>query len=123
MNIAGVGGRTGSAEFTIGGAVNAAMLNLTKSLADRGQVEKVRINAINPGFIRTDRLKVRIQRLAKEKAISEEAAATEMIENMGIDRFGEPDEIAAMVAFLASGEAGYCQGAIIDVDGGVTRTL
>ena len=123
MNIAGVGGRTGSAEFTIGGSVNAAMLNLTKSLADRGLKESVRVNALNPGYIRTDRLTIRIQKLAKEKGITEEAATKQMIENMGTDRFGEPDEIAAMVAFLASGEAAYCQGAIIDVDGGMTRTL
>jgi 3-oxoacyl-[acyl-carrier protein] reductase len=123
VNIAGVGGRTGSAEFTIGGSVNAAMLNLTKSLADRGLKEKVRVNAINPGYIRTDRLTVRIQRLAKEKAISEAAAAGQMLDDMGIDRFGKPDEIAAMVAFLGSAEANYCQGSIIDVDGGMTRTL
>jgi 3-oxoacyl-[acyl-carrier protein] reductase len=123
VNIAGVGGRTGSAEFTIGGAVNAAMLNLTKSLADRGLKETVRVNAINPGYIRTDRLTARIKRLAKEKDCSEEQATQQMIENMGIDRFGEPNEIAAMVAFLASAEANYCQGTIIDVDGGMTRTL
>jgi 3-oxoacyl-[acyl-carrier protein] reductase len=123
VNIAGVGGRTGSAEFTIGGSVNAAMLNLTKSLADRGLKENVRVNAINPGYIRTDRLTVRIQRLAKEKSISEDEATKQIIESMGIDRFGEPDEIASIVAFLASGEAAYCQGAIIDVDGGMTRTL
>jgi len=123
VNIAGVGGRTGSAEFTIGGSVNAAMLNLTKSLADRGLQEHVRVNAINPGYIRTDRLMVRIQRLAKEKGISEQQAMEQMIEKMGIDRFGEPDEIALMVAFLASADANYCQGSIIDVDGGMTRTL
>ena len=123
VNIAGVGGRTGSAEFTIGGSVNAAMLNLTKSLADRGLKEHVRVNAINPGYIRTDRLTVRIQRLAKEEAISEAHAEEQMIEKMSIDRFGEPDEIAAMVAFLASADANYCQGSIIDVDGGMTRTL
>jgi 3-oxoacyl-[acyl-carrier protein] reductase len=123
VNIAGVGGRTGNAEFTIGGSVNAAMLNLTKSLADRGLKEHVRVNAINPGYIRTDRLTVRIQRLAKEKDISEKLATEQIIANMGIDRFGEPDEIASMVAFLASADANYCQGAIIDVDGGMTRTL
>ena len=53
VNISGIGGRTGSAEFTIGGAVNAAVLNLTKALADRGQADGVRVNAINPGSIAT----------------------------------------------------------------------
>ena len=56
INIIGVGGRTGSAEFTIGGAVNAALMNLTKALADRGVRDGVRVNAINPGSIATERL-------------------------------------------------------------------
>ena len=123
VNIAGVGGRTGSAEFTIGGAVNAALLNLTKSLADRGIHDGVRVNAINPGSIRTDRLDLRIARLAQAKGISTAAAAQQMTEQMAIARFGEPTEIAAMVAFLASTPGAYCQGALIDIDGGLTRTL
>ena len=49
VNIVGIGGRTGQAEFAIGGAVNAALLNLTKVLADRGVKDGVRVNAINPG--------------------------------------------------------------------------
>ena len=123
INIAGVGGRTGSAEFTIGGSVNAAMLNLTKSLADRGVRDGVRVNAINPGSIRTDRLTSRIQSLAAEKGISAEEAAQQMTKQMGIARFGVPGEVAAAVAFLASDQAAYLQGAILDVDGGLTRTL
>src|SRR5262245_17512680 len=47
VNIAGIGGRTGSADFTIGGAVNSALLNLTTALADRGVIDGVRVNAIN----------------------------------------------------------------------------
>src|SRR5215471_13299873 len=58
VNIIGIGGRTGSAEFTIGGSVNAALLNLTKALADRGVAEGVRVNAINPGSIATERLRL-----------------------------------------------------------------
>jgi 3-oxoacyl-[acyl-carrier protein] reductase len=123
INIAGVGGRTGSADFTIGGSVNAAMLNLTKSLADRGVNDGVRVIAINPGYIRTDRLTLRIQRLSAEKGISHEDAAKLVAEQTGIGRFGEPEEIAAMVAFLASEQANYCHGGVYDVDGGMTRTL
>jgi NAD(P)-dependent dehydrogenase (short-subunit alcohol dehydrogenase family) len=52
VNIVGIGGRTASAAFTIGGAVNAALLNLTKALADRGVADGVRVNAINPGLDR-----------------------------------------------------------------------
>ena len=120
MNIAGVGGRTGSAEFTIGGSVNAALLNLTKCLADRGIQDGVRVNAINPGYILTDRLTVRIERLAKEKSTSMEQAQKLMAEQSGVARFGQTEEIADAVAFLASDRAGYIQGSILDIDGGMT---
>jgi 3-oxoacyl-[acyl-carrier protein] reductase len=123
VNIAGVGGRTASAEFTIGGSVNAAVMFLTKALADRGVRDGVRVNAVNPGTIRTDRLATRIQHLAGERSISAEEAARQMTEKMGIAGFGEPGNIADVVAFLASERAAYMQGAILDVDGGLTRGL
>lgn len=123
INIIGVGGRTGSAEFTIGGAVNAALMNLTKALADRGIRDGVRVNAINPGTIATERLQIRIRNYAREKEISLEEAATRMPREMNIARFGDPVEIARAVAFLASPEAAYIQGTVLDVDGGATRTL
>lgn len=123
VNIVGIGGRTGSAEFAIGGAVNASLLNLTKVLADRGIQDGVRVNAINPGSILTDRLQKRITKFAIEKEIDPAEAANEMAKTMKIERFGNPEEIARAVAFLASDHAAYCQGAIIDIDGGQTRTL
>lgn len=123
VNIIGVGGRTGMAEFAIGGAVNAAGMNLTKVLADRGVSDGVRVNAINPGTIATERLQVRIRSFAGEHKISEAEAAQRMPRAMGVARFGEPAEIARGVAFLASPQAAYLNGAIVDIDGGLTRTL
>jgi len=123
VNIVGVGGRTASAEFAIGGAVNSALLNLTKALAHRGIMDGVRVNAINPGAIATERLQVRIKAVAAEQGTDHDGAAEIMLHRLGIARFGTPDEIAKCVAFLASPAAAFCQGTILDVDGGETRTL
>ncbi|HEX8456994.1 MAG TPA: SDR family oxidoreductase [Pyrinomonadaceae bacterium] len=123
VNIVGVGGRAGNADFTIGGAVNSALLNLTKALADRGVRDGVRVNAVNPGATATERLQTRIERFAAEHGIAREEAARRMSQALGTARFGEPAEIARAVAFLASPAAAYCQGALLDVDGGQTRAL
>jgi 3-oxoacyl-[acyl-carrier protein] reductase len=123
INIIGVGGRTGSADFTIGGSVNSALLNFTKALAHRGLTDGVRVNAVNPGAIATERLQRRIKTVAAEQGLDYEAAAKTMVQKLGVARFGTPVEIARAVAFLASAAASYCQGTIIDVDGGETRTL
>jgi NAD(P)-dependent dehydrogenase (short-subunit alcohol dehydrogenase family) len=123
INIIGVGGRTGSADFAIGGSVNAALMNLTKVLADRGIKDGVRVNAINPGSIVTERLQTRIKSFASEKNLTHEEATAQLVKASDIARFGEPHEIANAVAFLASSQAAYIQGAILDVDGGATRTL
>ena len=123
VNVVGVGGRTPGADFAIGGAVNAALMNLTKSLADLGRKDGVRVNAVNPGSIATERLQRRIHSLATEQNISLDAAAQAMAGRLAVDRFGTPAEVARVVAFLASPVSAYCHGAIIDVDGGQTRTL
>ena len=123
VNIIGIGGRSGSAEFTIGGSVNAALRLLTKALADRGVTDGVRVNAINPGFIKTDRLTLRVRSFADEHQLSMADAEARLARDAGVRRFGEPQEIAAAVAFLASPACAYCHGALLDIDGGQTRTL
>lgn len=123
VNIIGVGGRIGSADFAIGGSVNAALTHLTKSLADRGQRDGVRVNGVSPGSIATDRLTARVAAHAAERGIAQAEAARELASRLGVARFGDPAEIARVVAFLASDAASYCHGAILDVDGGQTRAL
>jgi NAD(P)-dependent dehydrogenase (short-subunit alcohol dehydrogenase family) len=123
VNIIGIGGRTGNADFAIGGAVNAAMMNLTKVLADRGVKDGVRVNAINPGGIKTERLVTRVKAFAEAHGLDPAAGEQRMAQAFGVARFGEPEEIARLAAFLASPQAAFCQGAIVDADGGQTRTL
>jgi NAD(P)-dependent dehydrogenase (short-subunit alcohol dehydrogenase family) len=123
VNIIGIGGRTPGAEFAIGGSVNAGLLAFTKTMAEIGIKDGVRVNAINPGAIETDRLKPRLERYAAEKRIPLETARQLLPQEMGVSRFGRAEEIADAVAFLISPRADYIQGALIDIDGGATRTL
>lgn len=123
INIIGVGGRTAAADFTIGGPVNAALFNFTKALARLGVRDGVRVNGLSPGSIETDRLKGRLSVLAKDEGISEDEARRRNLAQLGVARFGRPDEIGKLVCFLASAPADYIQGALVDMDGGVTRGI
>lgn len=123
INIVGVGSRTPSMDFLIGGSVNSALLNFTKGLAHRGITDGVRVNAINPGYFRTERTDKRIKALVASRGVSTAQAEAELIAELGISRFGRPEEVAALTAFLASDRAAYFQGATLDIDGGATRGL
>jgi NAD(P)-dependent dehydrogenase (short-subunit alcohol dehydrogenase family) len=123
INIVGVGARSGAADFTIGGAVNAALLNFTKAMADIGIQQGVRVNAVNPGLIATDRFNGNVERMMHERSITREQAIAERLATHGTTRVGRPAEIGALVAYLASDQAAFMQGALVDIDGGATRAL
>jgi NAD(P)-dependent dehydrogenase (short-subunit alcohol dehydrogenase family) len=124
VNIVGIGAWTGIGQFTIGGVVNAALMNFTKAMADIGKRDGVRVCAVNPGRIRTDRLTRNIQRIADASGVGTDEATTMLLGECGINRFGTPDEIGQAVAFLASSSvAAFAQGTILDIDGGETRAI
>ncbi len=123
IGISGVGAHTPTAEFTVGAPVNAAVIAFMKALADRGRTDGVRVNTICPGAIATERLHRRIATLAERQGLDLEAAAEAMRREMGVRRFGSPDDIAAMAVFLCSDRGAYVHGATIDVDGGLTSGL
>jgi 3-oxoacyl-[acyl-carrier protein] reductase len=123
VNIVGVGGRTPGAQFAIGGSVNAALLSLTKSLAATGLADGIQVNAVSPGAIRTDRLKTRLQQSAAELGGDMTAAEKRFVAGERITRIGEPEDIAGLVAFIVGPEGRYLHGALIDADGGATKTI
>jgi NAD(P)-dependent dehydrogenase (short-subunit alcohol dehydrogenase family) len=123
VNIVGVGSRAGSAEFTIGGSVNVALLNFTKAMADIGIKDGVRVNAINPGLIETERFGRNIARVSRDHGFNREQAIAFLLQSHGTTRVGRPEEIGWLTAYLASSKADFIQGCVIDIDGGATRSL
>jgi NAD(P)-dependent dehydrogenase (short-subunit alcohol dehydrogenase family) len=110
VNIASIAGKAGEEGLAIYTASKAAMIGLTQSLAlEFGDC--VRINAVCPGQVDTRMM----------KRITEDAVAKRRLElRIPAGRFGEPAEIANVVAWLLSREASYVNGATITADGGET---
>ncbi|RPI53366.1 MAG: SDR family oxidoreductase, partial [Acidobacteria bacterium] len=123
LNIVGIGGRTPGAAFAIGGSVNAALLSLTKALAALGVTDGVQVNAINPGAIRTDRLKKRLNDVSARDGIDLPSAERRFVAAEHVTRIGEPADIAHLAAFVVGPEGRFLQGSLIDMDGGATRTI
>ncbi|MBV9508570.1 MAG: SDR family oxidoreductase [Acidobacteriia bacterium] len=123
MNISGVGGRMPGPYFTIGGSVNAALLSFTKAMAEVGVRDGVQVNVINPGSVRTDRFRRLLEQQAKEQGIPLAQAEHKIVEQNRITRIGEPEDIAALVAFVVSAEGRLLQGSMIDMDGGATKVI
>ncbi len=123
LNISGVGGRMPGPLFTIGGSVNAALLSFTKAMADIGIRDGVQVNAVNPGSVRTERYRRMLEATAKQQGTDVETAERKMIESARTTRVGEPEDIAALVAFAVSPEGRFLQGALIDMDGGATKVI
>lgn len=123
INISGTGGRTPEAQFTIGGSVNAALISFTKAMAAAGIRDGVQVNVINPGTIRTERYQKRLAAYAAGQGIETAAAEREFVREHNVTRIGEPEDIAALVAFVARPEARFLHGAMVDMDGGATKTF
>jgi NAD(P)-dependent dehydrogenase (short-subunit alcohol dehydrogenase family) len=123
LNIIGAGGRTPSAEFTIGGSVNGACLSFTKAVAEIGIQDGVQVNAINPGRVKTDRFQQVLAEEAAQHGGDLELALQAIIRKSKIVRLGEPEDVANLAAFMVSPQSRYMQGALIDLDGGQTKTV
>ncbi len=123
VNIAGSGGRTPGPQFTIGGSVNAALLSLTKALADLGLRDGVQVNAVNPGPVRTARFEKRLAQTAADHGVGTAEALEIFLREEKITKVGDPEDIAELVAFILSPHGRLLHGSIIDADGGATKTL
>ncbi|MCC6862617.1 MAG: 3-oxoacyl-[acyl-carrier-protein] reductase [Bryobacterales bacterium] len=108
VNIASVVGQAGNAGQANYVASKAGIIGLTKALAHEVAGRSVTVNAIAPGFIETDMTKVLPEEVKQR-----------MLAGIPMKRFGSPQDIANAVKFLASEEAAYITGAVINVNGGM----
>lgn len=101
-SLSGLKGLPGQANYS---AAKAALIGATKALAQEVAPRKVTVNAVAPGFIKSDMTKDLDEATIKKQ--------------VPVGRFGEPEEVAALVAFLASNDSAYITGETISINGGL----
>jgi 3-oxoacyl-[acyl-carrier protein] reductase len=99
------------------------VVGLAKTLAAQVATEGITVNNVAPGYTRTDRVLELTQARAAEQGKMVEEALAETTASYPMKRMGEPEELAALVAFLASERASYITGTTIQVDGGYVRGI
>lgn len=108
-SVSGVAGQVGQANYS---ASKAGMIGFTKAVARELGARNITVNAVAPGYVRTD-----------QTADLPEELIDYILEMTPMKRPGTPEEIASVVAFLASEEAGYVTGQVLGVDGGMMAMM
>ncbi len=105
------------------GAINAGISALAKAFSERGVADGVQVNAVLPGPVLTDRRRLLLERYAASNGLSFDVGVERYVRETGISPCGEPDDIAALIAFLVSPAARWMTGTTLHTDGGEIKAV
>src|SRR5580658_5945849 len=111
------------APYAAVGTINAAIIALAKAFADRGIEDGVQVNSVLPGPVLTGRRRSYLQHWASIHGMSVAEATEKFPQDAGIARYGEPEEIAELMAFLVSPGARWMTGSTLRMDGGEVKSI
>src|SRR5579862_2849167 len=109
--------------FAAVAATNAAIIALAKAFAEQGIKDGVQVNSVSPGAVMTGRRQSFFQKWAPAHNLTVEEAIRKFPEEVGIARFGKPEEIADLMAYLVSPAARWMTGACVRMDGGEIKGI
>jgi len=111
------------APYAAVGTINAAIVALAKAFSDRGIADGVQVNSVLPGPVMTGRRRSYLQHWAPLHGMTAEEAMAAFPQEAGIARYGEPQEIAELMAFLVSPGARWMTGSAVRMDGGEVKSI
>jgi 3-oxoacyl-[acyl-carrier protein] reductase len=103
------------------GTINAAIEALSKAFSDRGIEDGVQVNSISPGAIITGRRLAMLEKAALARKISPEEMTRLFLKQAGLERFGDPEEIADLIAFVVAPRMHWMTGTVLRMDGGEVK--
>ena len=109
--------------FAAVATINAAIIALAKAFAEQGIKDGIQVNSVVPGPVMTGRRRSFIEKWAPAHGMTVDEATKKFPEEAGISRYGEPEEIAELMAFLVSPAAKWLTGSSVRMDGGEIKGI